>query len=135
MIIEKINNQELQEVADLDHTKRGNQGCGSSNDKAQGGKDHSFKQKIEINGISAKAFGQFYRRGKEIGMLRWDEVDNEIHLEAIKISTELAIKNKKGEDRDTKDIVPREYDHLLKVFEKGEKTDTTTPLTRSGPRN
>jgi len=29
------------------------------------------------------------------GILRWDEVDNEIKLEAININTEIAIKNKR----------------------------------------
>ena len=132
MIIGKINNEELQEVAELDDTIRGNQGFGSSNtkslsDETRRGKDQSVKgqsakPRIEINEISARAFGQFYRRGEEIGILRGDVVDNEIQLEAINISTELAIKNKKNnEDKDTKDIVPREYHHLLDVFEKGEK--------------
>ena len=49
----------------------------------------------------------------------------------MNISTELAIKNKKNnEDRDTKDIVPREYHYLLDLFEKGEKT--TLPPYRPG---
>jgi len=52
-------------------------------------------------------------------------------LEAINISTELAIKNKKNnEDQDVRDTVPREYHHLLDVFEKGEKT--TLPPHRPG---
>ena len=128
LIIEKIYNEELQEVAKLDDTIRGNQGFGSSNTKAQSGNDQSVKSqsakpRMEINEISARAFGQFYRRGEEIGILRWDKVDNQIQLEAINISTDLAIRNKKNnEDRYTKDIVPREYHHLLDVFEKGEKT-------------
>ena len=51
LIIEKINNEELQEVANLDDTKRGTQGFGSSNTKAQsgktqGGNDQSVKPKI-----------------------------------------------------------------------------------------
>ena len=86
---------------------------------------------MEIKKISARAFGQFYQRGEEIGILKWDKVANKIQLEAINISTELAIKNKKNnEDRDTRDIVPREYHHLLDVFEKGEKT--TLPSYRPG---
>ena len=136
LIIEKINNAKLQEVAELEDTIRGNQGLGSSNTKAQSGEDQSVKSpsakpRIEINEISAIAFGQFYRRGEEIGIHRWDKVDNEIQLEAINISRELAIKNKKNnKDRDTKDIVPRVYHHLLDVFEKGEKT--TLPPHRPG---
>ena len=75
LIIEKINNQELQEVAELDDTIRGNQGFGSSNTKAQSGKDQSVKSqsakpRMEINEIMARAYGQFYRRGEEIGILR-----------------------------------------------------------------
>ena len=108
----------------MDDNIRGNQGFGSSNTRAQSGKDQSVKSqrakpKIEINEISARAFGQFYRGGEETGILRWDKVNNEIQLEAIIISTELAIKNKKNnEDRDTRNIVSREYHHLLDVFEK-----------------
>jgi len=79
----------------------------------------------------ARAFGQFYRRGETTAILRWDEVDNAIQLEAINISTEVAIKNKKNnEDQDVRDMVPREYHHLLDVFEKGEKT--TAPPHRPG---
>ena len=78
---------------------------------------------IEINEISARAFEQVYQWGDEIGILRSDKVENEIQLEAINIRTELAIKNKKNnEDKDTRDIVPQEYHHILDVFEKGEKT-------------
>ena len=69
LMIEKINNEKLQEVAELDNTKRGNQGFGSSNTKtksgkAQRGNDHRVKPKIQINEISAQAFGQFYRRNR-----------------------------------------------------------------------
>ena len=65
MIIEKVNNEELQEGAELDDTIRGNQGFSSSNTEAQSGKDQSVKSqsaktRIEINEISARAFGQFY---------------------------------------------------------------------------
>ena len=67
LIIEKINNNDLQEIAELDDTIRGNQGFDSSNTEAQGGKDQGVKgqktkPRIEINKISARAFGQFYRR-------------------------------------------------------------------------
>ena len=74
---------------------------------------------MEIKEISARAFGQFYPRGEEIGILKWDEVDNEIQLEAFNISTEFAVKNyKNNEARDTRDIVPREDHHLLDLFKK-----------------
>jgi len=65
------------------------------------------KPSMEINEISARAFGQFYRRGEMSGILRWDEIENEIQLEAINICTELAITNKKNtEDQDVRDTVP-----------------------------
>jgi len=115
LIIEQIDNRELQEVAKLDDTERGDQGFWSStttmNERVKGQK---AKPKMEINEIWARAFGQFYRRGETIGILRWDEVDNEIQLEAINISTELPIKNKRNnEDQDFRDTVPREYHYLL----------------------
>ena len=110
----------------MDNTKRGTQGFGSSNNK-----DQSVKPRIQINEISARAFGQFYRREEEVGILKWDEVEDEIQLEAINISTELAIKNKKNNEHlSTKEIVPREYHHMLDVFEKGEKI--TVPPHRLG---
>jgi len=123
LIIEKFDNRELQEVTQLDDTERGDQGFGSSDTTMdQEVKGQKAKQKMEINEISARAFGQCYPKGETTGILRWDEVDNEIQLETINISTELAIKNKKNnEDQDVRDTVPREYRHLLDVFEKEEK--------------
>ena len=86
---------------------------------------------MEIKEIWERAFGQFYRGGDEIGIVRYKKVDNEIQLEAINFSTVRAIKDRKNnEDRDTKDIVPREYHHLLDVFEKEEKT--TLPQHKPG---
>jgi len=85
-------------------------------------KGQSAKKQMEINEISARAFGQFYRRGETTGILRWDEIEDKMQLEAINISTELAIKYKKNnKDQDVRYTVPREYHHLLDVFEKGEK--------------
>jgi len=132
LIIEQIDNRELQEVTQLEDTERGDQGFGSSDTTMdQRVKGQEAKQKMEINEISASAFGQFYRRGETTGILRWDEVDNEIQLEAINISTELAIKNKKNnEDQDIRDTVPQEYHHLVDVLEKGDKT--TVPPDRPG---
>jgi len=116
----------------LEDTERGDQGFGSSDTTIdQKVKGQKAKTHMEINKISARAFGQFYRRGGTTGILRWDEVDNEIQLEAINISTELAIRNKKNnEDQDVRDTVPQEYHHLVDVFEKGEKT--TLPPHRPG---
>jgi len=61
LIIEQIENRELPEVTQLDDTERGDQGFGSSNTTMdQRVKDQGAKPKIEINEISATAFGQFY---------------------------------------------------------------------------
>ena len=109
LIIEKINTEELQEVVELGDTNRGNQGFGSTDTKES--KQRVEKEpRIQINEISARAFGQFYRGGETTGVLRWDEIKDEIRLEHINISTELAIKNKKqNEGRDLRSTVPREY--------------------------
>ena len=90
----------------MDDSIRGDQRFSSSNIKAQNGKNQSIKPqsikgqsaklRIEMNEISARAFGQFQQRGEEIRILRWDEVNNEIQLEAINISIELAIKNERN---------------------------------------
>jgi len=132
LIIEKIDNRELQEITHLEDTKRGKQGFRSSDTTMdQRVASQKAKTHMEINQISARAFGQFYRREETPGILRWDEIANEIQLEAINISTEVAIKNKKdNEDQDISDTVPQEYHHLLDVFEKGEKR--TAPLHRPG---
>jgi len=132
LIIEQIDKRELQEVTQLDDSESGDQRFGCSNTTMdQRVKSLEAKPRMEIKEISARAFGQFYPRGETTGILRWDEVDNEIQLEAINISTELAIKNKRNkEDQDVRDTVPREYNHLLDVFEKGEKT--TLPPHRPG---
>jgi len=116
----------------LDDTERGDQGFGSSDTTMdQRVTGQKAKAHMEIHEISARAFGQFYRGRETTRILRWDEVNNEIQLEAINISTKLAIKNKKNnEDHDVRDTVPQEYDHLLDVFDKGEKT--TIPPHRPG---
>ena len=79
LIIKQIDNRELQEATQLDDTERGDQGFGSSNTTMNPRvKGQEAKQKMEINEISARAFGLFYRRGETTGILRWDEVDHEI---------------------------------------------------------
>ena len=132
LIIEKIENRELQAVTQLDNTKRGDQGFGSSNPTMdQEAKGQSVKPLMEINEISAKVFGQFYHRGETTRILRWDEIEDEIQFEAMNINTQLAIKNKKNnEEQDVKDTVPPEYHPLFDLFEKGEKT--TVPPHRPG---
>jgi len=62
LIIEKFDNRELQEVTQLDDTERGDQGFRSSDTTMdQEVKGQKAKQKLEINEISARAFGQFYQ--------------------------------------------------------------------------
>ena len=79
LLIEQIDKRELQEVTQLDDNERRDQGFGSSNTTMdQRVKGQEAKPKMEINEILARAFGQFYRRGETTGILRWDEVDNEI---------------------------------------------------------
>ena len=116
----------------MDDTKRGDQGSGSSNTTMdQEVKGQSAKPQMEINEISARAFEQFYHRGETTGILGWDEIEEEIQLEAINIITELAIKYKKNnKDKDVRDTVPQEYHHLLDVCENGQKT--TVPPYRPG---
>jgi len=70
LIIQKFNNRELQEVAQLDDTERGYQGFGSSDTTMnQEVKSQKAKPKMEINEISARAFRQFYRRGETTGIV------------------------------------------------------------------
>ena len=62
LIIDKIDNRELQEVARLDDTTKGDQGFGSSDttmDESVKGQD--AKPEMEINKMAARAFIQFYR--------------------------------------------------------------------------
>ena len=69
LIIEKFDNRELQEVTQLDDTERGDQGFGCSDTTMdEEVKDQSVKPAIEINEISARAFGLFYRRGETTGI-------------------------------------------------------------------
>jgi len=79
LIIEKIDTRELQEVDQLDDTRRGDSGFGSSNttidQKVMG---QSAKTRMEINEISARALGQFYRRGKTTSILRWEQIEDGI---------------------------------------------------------
>ena len=79
LIIETINNREVQEVTQLDDTERGDPGFGSSNTTMdQEVKGQSAKTTMDINGISARAFRQFYCRGETTGILRGDEIRDEI---------------------------------------------------------
>ena len=71
LIMEKLDNRELQEVTQLDDTKRGDQGFGSSNTTMdQRVTSQKAKAHMEIKEISARACGQFYRRGETTGILK-----------------------------------------------------------------
>jgi len=71
LIIKKIDTQEPQEVTQLDDTKRGDQGFGSSESTMdQGVMGQKAKSHMEIKEISARAFGQFYRPGEMTSILR-----------------------------------------------------------------
>jgi len=123
LLIEKFDNRELQEVTQLDDTDRGDQEFVSSDTTIeQRVKGQKAKAHVEINEISARAFAQFYRRGETTGILRWDEVDNETQLEAINISTELAIKNKKNkENQDVRDTSLKDITTSWMCSKKGKK--------------
>jgi len=72
LIIEKIDNRELQELRQLDDTERGDQGFGSSyTTMQQRVTGQKSKPHMEINKISARALGLFYRRGERTRILRW----------------------------------------------------------------
>ena len=69
LIIEKCDNRELQEVSQSDDPARGDQVFGGSDTTMdQEVKGQKAKPKMEINEISARAFGQFYRRGETTGI-------------------------------------------------------------------
>jgi len=73
LFIPKFDNRELQEVTQLDDTERGGPEFGSSDTtRDQEVKSQRVKPQLEINEISARAFGEFYRRGETIHILRWD---------------------------------------------------------------
>jgi hypothetical protein len=126
LIIEKISNEELYEVQELEETNRGDKGFGSTDPPKETDKESATtrdQDKMEICEISARAFGSYYRKGETTGILRWDPVKDKLEINAIHVSTEIAIRNKKEEDkRELHEVVPKEYHHLLDVFEKEEKT-------------
>ena len=122
-MIGRINNHELQEVAQLDDTQGGDQGFTSSaTTKDQRVMGQNAKPRTEINEILARAFRRWYQGRETTDILKWNKIDNQIQLEAINIRTELAIKNEKdNEEEDVIDTFSWEYHHLLDVFEKRRK--------------
>ena len=57
-----------------------------------------------------------------MGILKWNQEQNNIKLQAVNISTKLAIRNRKKDEQRTEDIVSKEYQHLLDIVVKEEKT-------------
>jgi len=103
-MIGRINNHELQEVAQLDDTQGGDQGFTSSaTTKDQRVMGQNAKPRTEINEILARAFRRWYQGRETTDILKWNKIDNQIQLEAINIRTELAIKNEK--DNEEEDVI------------------------------
>jgi len=73
--------------------------------------------------ISAKAFRKYYRQSDTItGILKYNRKEAFRKLEKVNLSTELAVKSGKFQNkRKLEEIVPMEYHQYLKVFEEGEK--------------
>ena len=85
LITEKIVESECQEVQMLEETKRNDQGFGSTDIR-----------KTSICEISAKAFGEYYRRkDTTTGILRYNKNDKTLPMEKINLSTDLAVKSGK----------------------------------------
>ena len=102
IIIECINESQWEEKLELPPTKRADKGFGSSNEPAK---------PIEINFITARAFGRMYKKAKKskdpIGILRIKTNDKEITIASATISTELAIAEKKTKDKQQiRNLVP-----------------------------
>ena len=104
---------------ELPPTERADKGFGSSNEPAR---------PIEINFITARAFGQMYKKAKKskepIGILRIKTNDKEITIASATISTELAIAEKRTKDKQQiRNLVPREYHDYITLFEEEERKD------------
>ena len=83
---------------------------------------------IEINFITARAFGRMYKKAKKsedrMGILRIKANDKEITIASATISTELAIAERKAKDkRQIRNLVPREYHDYLTLFGEEERKD------------
>jgi len=85
LITEKIVESDCYEIRTRKETNRGQLGFATTG---------TFKARICE--ISARAFGQFYRRPDTItGILKYSKHEGRISLESVNISTELAIKSGK----------------------------------------
>ena len=100
LITEKIVESDCYQVPKLEKTDRGRQGFGSTG-----------TSKAQICEISARAFGKFYRRpDTTTGIRKYNKKEGRISLESVNISTELAIKSGKYEEkRNLEEMVPLEY--------------------------
>ena len=83
---------------------------------------------IEINFITARAFGRMYKKAKKsqdsMGILRIKANDKEITIASATISTELAIAEKRTKDKQQiRKLVPREYHDSITLFEEEERKD------------
>jgi len=112
LIAEKIVKRDWYQVPKLGDTNRGPKGLGSPG-----------SSKAQISEISVQAFGKFYRRpDTTTGILKYNKKEGQINLESVNISTELAIKSGKYQNkRKLEEIVLLEYHGYLDVFEEDKK--------------
>ena len=109
--MERILSEEIVLVQDLEDTRRGTKGFGSSDKEltkqsgagagllnkqsceVTGPPGHSSPQngKIQISEITEKEFRQAYKNGETTGVLKFSQKEKQIYLRKINISTELAI--------------------------------------------
>ena len=119
IIIERINESELEEKLELPPTERADKGFGSSENPAK---------PMEINFITARAFGRMYKKAKkskdQMGILRIKANDKEITIASATISTELAIAEKNPKDKQqVRNLVPKEYHDYITLLEEGERKE------------
>ena len=118
IIIKRIIEEEWKEKLELPTTKRSDKGFGST--------DNIQPKPMEINFISARAFGRMYKRSKkqgdQAGLIRIKGSDKGVVIASATISTELAIaqKNQQKEKKQIKELVPKEYHEYLSLFEEEE---------------
>ena len=120
IIIEGMNESEWEEQLELPPTRRADKGFGSS--------DEPTKQ-FEINCITARAFGQMYKKAKiskdQMGILQIKANDKEITIASATSTTELPIAQKKNKDKQQiRNLVPREYHDYITLFEEEERKDS-----------
>ena len=112
LIPEKVLETRCREVTNLEETKRGMKGFGSTD-----------KKKIEIDEISMETLEKSRQEGDTYGLL-WGRYENrKLKLLFTNVSTELAIRSKKDQKKKTfHEIVPDEYWDYQRVFQEEEAT-------------